>query len=222
MLYVKLTAKKKGLNQEKLDQLQMEKTERLEREERKGSTGVHGKGYEPNVRHLLTVHGLSENDFHARTNGSNTHIVEDGVLMINGRRIKYEVKSGDGIVGYIEPTEQPVFDENDIFPGIELIMYTAEPKKLDSEDMILDRTLVLTREQFLAFIACEGPKRAQSVRTAVKFGTNDHTLREINTCGGNWKDCITLQPTYRAARAAACKGHQYKTLRDFLQELGRI
>ena len=236
MRQIHLTAKQKGLPQEKLDALQSDKYARLDAEELKGSTGVYAKDYEPNVRHQLAKHGLTERDFHARTNGSNSHYVEDGVIFINGVRLRYEVKTGDGIVGYIKPTRNPEFDENDILPGIDLVIYACEVKEMQDEDDILDNSVVLTRSEFLTFLAVNGPKRSRTVATATKFGTNDKFWRDKNRAYNEfvknhpytelpflppWKDCIVLQPTYRDARQKACLSGDYTSLRTFLEENGR-
>ena len=222
MNYIHLTAKKKGLNQAQLNVLSREMYERILRESLKGSTGYLGKYYEPIVRHLLTAHGLTARDFHARENGSNQHIVEDGVLVIDGQRIKYEVKSGDGIIGWLEPSEDPAWSEDDILPDVDLIVYTCEVKNLTCEDDILDNSVVLTRSEFLQFISTEGPKRSQTVRTATKTATNDQHLRELNSkFNGKWRDCIIMQSAYRKARQAACESGNYLSLRSFLQEKGR-
>lgn len=218
---IELTAKKHGLGQQTLNDLQNKKYARLEAEEAKRSTGVYAKDFEPNVRHLLTKHGLTRNDFHCRTNGSNTHYIEDGVIFVNGQRLRYEVKTGDGIIGYIEPSEDPEWNEDDILPGVDLVIYACEVKEMTCEDDILDNTIVLMRNGFLTFIATEGPKNKKTVRTATKFGTNDKFWREQNKKGGHWRDCIVLQPTYRRARQIACLSGEYTSLRTFLEENDR-
>lgn len=222
MNYIRMTAKKRGINQEQLDVLSTAMYERIVRESLKGSTGYLGKYYEPIVRHLLTAHGLTARDFHARENGSNQHDIEDGVLFLNGKRIKYEVKTGDGIIGWIAPTEEPAWSEDDILPGIDFVIYTCEVKQLTCEDDVLDNSVVLTRTEFLQFISTEGPKRSQTVRTATKAATNDQHLRELNDkFNEKWRDCIIMQSAYRKARQAACESGNYCSLRSFLQENGR-
>lgn len=233
MKYIELTRKRRGLAQEALDtqnsalyaRLRQEATlteEAMAAGKTKGSTGSNGKYAEPIVRHLLTAHGLTADDMHARTNGSNTHVVEDGVLYIQGARVKYDVKTGDGIVGYIEPTAHPTWTEDDILPELDLVIYACEVESFASEDDVLDGFIVLTRAEFLEFISVNGPKRKQNPITATKAATNGKDLRYYNKhAEEKLRDCITLQPAYRAARAAACESGMYLSLRSFLQDIGR-
>jgi hypothetical protein len=222
MRRIELTAKKGGLGQKKLNELQSAKYARLDAEERKHSTGVFGKDYEPNVRHLLAKCGLTKNDFHCRENGSNTHYIEDGVIWIDGVRLRYEIKTGDGIIGSFEATETPIFDEDLIFPGIDLVIYTCEPRKMESEADIKNRSLVLTRSEFIQFISTEGPKNKQCAKTATKFGINDHYYRDMNNeQGTKYRDCIILQPSYRKARESACKSERWMKLGEFIEKYGR-
>ena len=215
MIEIELNAKRRGLKQEALDDELNAMWDGLHSEEALGSTGWFNKGYEPSVRHLMASHGLVEGDAHARRNGTNSYI-DDGVIFINGQRFRYEVKSGDGIVAQFPMTETPVFDEDMILPGADLVVYTCEVKELRDEDDVLDNSIVLTRAEFLEFIATEGPKRNKTVKSAVKFGMNSPMARRTKM-----KDCICLQPTYRKARQDACLSGNYLSLRSFLQDIGR-
>lgn len=228
-MFFELKAKRKGISQDKLNQAQEAAFDRLDKQDTKGlqehgraSTGRYGKMYEPAVRHQLSARGLESYDYKARPNDGRY----DGKLFYNGHYLKYEIKTGDGIVGDMMPTDQPSWTEDDILPKADIVIYCAEPSLLEDEDDLLDNSVALYRAEFLEFIAVNGPKRSQSVRTATKAGTNDAYWRAVN-CDRKKngekpvRDCICLQSAYRAARWNACISGEYRSLRTLLEELGR-
>lgn len=207
---------------EELEKAFDEFSARLSREAMKKSTGYMGKWLDPTIRHAITVKGLhSAHDMRAR---SNENLADDGRILVNGKWLHYEVKSGSGIVGKLVPTSQPSWNENDILPKKEIVFYCAEPKEIQTFDDLKRLVIALTREEFIDFIKTEGPKRGHELKTVTKAGTDDLHYREINEelpPGEKIRDCICLQSAYNKARAVAIKSGRYKTFGQFLQEIGR-
>lgn len=218
---IELQAKKKGLSQEKLDKAMSEQNDRLMDEMEKGSTGTFGKCYERYVRHPLLKRGIqSEDDFRARPNCT---IIPDVMIKIHNVWTRIEIKTGDGIIGW---TDKERIEEEDILHSFGYIVYCAEPTKLNSMDDVLDKSIVLTREEFFRFLAENGPKRKNSTwKTGVKLGVNSKALREANKHRDEGEpvkhDCIVLHPSYRMARWMACKSGRYTSLRKFLKVIDR-
>ena len=216
---IKLSAKKRGLSQEKLTSEQLAMMARIVSEAMKGSTGALGKLYEPIVRHLMTAHGLSVGDFRARSQEK-----ADIVVHIGGRALTVEVKTGDGIVaGYHDGQ----LEEADILPGKDVIVYCTEPGELEDIDSLLDNSIAVTRSEFINGVLTAGQKRHPNFRSGLKAATNNSALRATNRERQAMglepiRDCYTMQPTYRKARWALCQSGEYTTLRTFLEEIGRL
>ena len=216
---IKLSAKKRGLSQEKLTSEQLAMLERIAKETVKGSTGALGKLYEPIVRHLMSAHGLSIGDFRARAQEK-----ADIVVYIDGRAVTVEVKTGDGIVANYNGGK---LEEADILPGKDVVVYCTEPSALEDIDSLLDNSIAVTRSEFINDVLTVGQKRHPNFRSGLKTATNNTALRAVNrerqTMGLEpIRDCYIMQPSYRKARWALCQSGEYTTLRTFLEEIGRL
>ena len=224
MLNIHLQAKGHGIGQKKLDAAQLEAGKRIIAEVLKQSTGAMGKLYELVVRFLLYKDGLKLSDFRARPAGE-----LDFTLTIDGKRIRGQIKTGDGIVtGRMAPSDELEVSEADIMPGCDVIVYCTEPSKLDSVDAVLDNSVVVSREEFLSVVLTAGQKRRPNWRSGIKRDTNNSGLREQNRAHKGEpgykpvRDCCTMQPSYRSARWELCQSGELTSLRTFLQDIGRL
>lgn len=128
-------------------------------EKAKGSTAekfkLSAKDVEMYVRHACYTKGLrSTSDFRARSAKT-----VDLILFINGKRYRADVKTG-GTVGKLTG---PEWDESDILPDADYVVFPVMTH-IKTEEQLLDRSLILTRE---AFIDLLGQASRKGVRGTV-------------------------------------------------------
>lgn len=114
---------------------------RIREEQDKGSTGAKGKWVDFYARNYLMAKGVgSADDVRCRAADKT-----DFVLYYGGRYHKGESKTGAGSWKF----NKADWDEDDIFPDIEIFVVAAETEFL-TEDNFMDQLWVCTREQYIA------------------------------------------------------------------------
>lgn len=190
----------------------------------RGSTGYHGAQFELYACDAMAKYGI-------KTSYVKKAGCADFTMTVDKHDYAIEIKSGSGIVG-----QKPVqagdsignYSEADILPGADFVVYAAKPKEFEDMEELLDYSLVFTREEFISWAIENAGSRKHGFSTAFKLGVNNSALRAENKAlkamgEKTYSDCICLQASYLDQREQAIKeNYEYCTLREFLQNYGRM
>lgn len=177
---------------------------RLSNETAKGSTGSIGKHYDFKVRDELMAQGVrTAADVRCRRREA-----VDCKIRVNGRYIKFEIKTACGAVAYGKDLTKDDITAEAVCAGVDYVVYAAEVGYMNDYNFT-EQFMVFTREQFIAMLSETGKKGLQS---SLKIGKK----------GGQ----IEIQPWATKACSARLgryydwtDDHGIQTLGEFLQEL---
>lgn len=173
--------------------------------------GANGDRAEIICRDLMKANGFSvESDF-----SRHNEFVTDIYLIVNGKRVNYEVKTGGGIIIKAKTLRKMVLEDSDRVPenallGANYIVYCTFPSVInwDDKDDVLDNFFVIPRADFLQFLIENMGKRKHSFWTATKFSLN--------------KTAVNIQSNYLKQFDNALQASDFPTLREYLKEIGRL
>ena len=173
--------------------------------------GADGDRAEITLHDVMKVNGFSvESDFY-RHNEQTVDIY----LIVNGKRINYEVKTGAGIIIKAKMLRKMVLTDEDRIPenaliGADYVVYCPFPRGIDwnDKDEIMDEFYVIPRVDFLNFLIATCGKRKHTFKTATKFSLN--------------KTAVNIQSTYLPQIAQGLIESDFPTLRTYLTDIGRL
>ena len=144
-----MQAKAKGISQDRLTRAEKAQDARLACERALGSTAERYafsmKKAEDVIRHHVNVRGLkAENDVRARSQNK-----VDVYITVEGKRYTAEVKCG-GTVG--EPDYDGTWTEDDLLPAADYVIVPVIDK-IETEDDLLDMSVILTRAEWIELCA---------------------------------------------------------------------
>lgn len=173
-------------------------------------TGKFGKVLEVRTRDALMAHGIRvAEDVKARRLDRT-----DTLVYVNGKRVRIEVKSGagavgyrmgDGMGGYINPFTKADFVEEEVFPTADLIVWYPWGAQAIAHADPFKMGWVFTREEFLRMMERIGKKGFKSCLRVTKNG-GQLNLQNL-TVGMEDRLYDVLE--------------ELRTVRDLLEELGR-
>ena len=173
-------------------------------------TGKYGKVLEDRTRDALKAHGIRiVEDVKARRLDR-----VDTLVSVNGKRVRIEVKSGagavgyrmgDGMGGYINPFTKADFVEEEVFPTADLIVWYPWGAQAIAHADPFKMGWVFTREEFLRMMERIGKKGLKSCLRVTKNG-GQLNLQNL-TVGMEDRLYDVLE--------------ELRTVRDLLEELGR-
>ena len=173
--------------------------------------GANGDRAEITLHDIMKVNGFSvESDFY-RHNENTT----DLYLIINGKRVNFEIKTGGGIIIKAKTLRKMVLDDTDRVPenallGVDYVVYCTFPAVInwDDKDDLLDSFYVIPRAEFLQFLIENMGKRKHSFKTATKFSLN--------------QTAVNIQSNYLKQFDIALQSSDFPTLRTYLTDIGRL
>ena len=173
--------------------------------------GANGDRAEIVMHDIMKVNGFSvESDFY-RHNEQTVDIY----LIVKGKRINYEVKTGAGIIIKAKMLRKMTLDDSDripenALPNVDFVVYCPYPANInfDDRDEVLDEFYVIPRVDFLNFLIATCGKRKHTFKTATKFSLN--------------KTAVNIQSTYLPQIAQGLIESDFPTLRTYLQDIGRL
>lgn len=173
--------------------------------------GADGDRAEINLHGIMKVHGFScKSDFYRHN--------EDAVdlfLIIDGKRVNFEIKTGAGIIIKAKCLRKMTLDDSDRIPenalqNVDFVVYCPFPRGIDwnDKDEIMDEFYVIPRIDFLNFLIATCGKRKHTFKTATKFSLN--------------KTAVNIQSTYLPQIAQGLIESDFPTLRTYLHDIGRL
>lgn len=173
--------------------------------------GANGDRAEIICRDLMKANGFSVQSDFSRHN----EFITDIYLIVNGKRVNYEVKTGGGIIIKAKTLKKMILTDDDRIPenaliGADFVVYCTFPSVInwDNKDDVLDSFFVIPRDEFLQFLIENMGKRKHSFKTATKFSLN--------------KTAVNIQSNYLKQFDNALQASNFPTLREYLKEIGRI
>ena len=173
--------------------------------------GADGDRAEITLHDIMKVNGFSvESDFYRHNEGT-----VDLYLIINGKRVNYEIKTGGGIIIKAKCLRKMELEDSDRIPenallNVDYVVYCPFPKGINwnDKDEIMDEFYVIPRVDFLNFLIATCGKRKHTFKTATKFSLN--------------KTAVNIQSTYLPQIAQGLIESDFPTLRTYLQDIGRL
>lgn len=190
-------------------------------------TGVLPKWAETVIRAACNGERLAFNDVKARKSEKS-----DIVMVVNGRRIKVEVKCSAGAVFYARkdgcgnPLDLPQtldeFSENQILAGADLVVYAPDtfPDWLNNPEQVLRSCFVMTRSDFINLLLAT--TRGKNYGLKIDKARGQVTMCNL-TEKKKMKDGTVKTYTTRLDRAwDYIDEHNFPTVESWLKELGRL
>lgn len=141
----------------------------------KKDTGRFGKVLEVKTRNALMRHGISSvADVKARHLDRN-----DTVIIVNGKHVRIEIKSGagavnyrmgDGMGSYIDPFTKEDFTPENVLPSADLIVWYPWGEMANNHADPFKMGWVFTRDEFLSMMERIGKKGFKSCLRVTKNG----------------------------------------------------
>lgn len=173
--------------------------------------GADGDRAEISLHDIMKANGFScESDFYRHNENT-----VDLYLIINGKRVNYEIKTGGGIIIKAKTLRKMTLEDSDRVPenallNVDYIVYCTFPSTInwDCKDDLLDSFYVIPRAEFLQFMIDNMGKRKHSFWTATKFSLN--------------RTAVNIQSNYLKQFDMALQGSDFPTLRTYLTDIGRL
>ena len=190
-------------------------------------TGVLPKWAETVIRAACNGERLAFNDVKARKSEKS-----DIVMVVNGRRIKVEVKCSAGAVFYARkdgcgnPLDLPQtldeFSENQILAGADFVVYAPDtfPDWLNNPEQVLRSCFVMTRSDFINLLLAT--TRGKNYGLKIDKARGQVTMCNL-TEKKKMKDGSVKTYTTRLDRAwDFIESNNFPTVESWLKELGRL
>lgn len=173
--------------------------------------GADGDRAEISLHDIMKANGFScESDFYRHNEGT-----VDLYLIINGKRVNFEIKTGGGIIIKAKCLRKMELEDSDRVPenallNVDYVVYCTFPSTInwDCKDDLLDSFYVIPRAEFLQFMIDNMGKRKHSFWTATKFSLN--------------RTAVNIQSNYLKQFDTALQGSDFPTLRTYLTDIGRL
>ena len=173
--------------------------------------GSNGDRAEITLHDIMKKHGFScKSDFYRHNEDT-----VDLFLIIDGKRVNYEIKTGGGIIIKAKCLRKMELEDSDRIPenallGVDYVVYCTFPSMINwnDKDDILDNFFVIPRAEFLQFMVDNMGKRKHSFWTATKFSLN--------------RTAVNIQSNYLKQFDSALQTSEYPTLRTYLMDIGRL
>lgn len=190
-------------------------------------TAILPKWAETVIRAACNGQRLARNDVKARGLEKT-----DIMMVINGRRVKIEVKCSSGAVFYARkdgsgnPLDLPQtldeFGENQILAGADLVVYAPDtfPDWLNNPEQVLKSSFIMTRQDFINLLLAT--TRGKNYGLKIDKARGQVTMCNL-TEKKKMKDGSVKTYTTRLDRAwDFIESNNFPTVESWLKELGRL